>query len=87
MPHNENIQTFEAISKHLEMEEERIKAYTLSNVAFVAKGSRLKGNMPYHGKKPCHGKKPKSSQHPLITLTLKVVLLRSIRLRPLKLKI
>jgi len=39
MAHNKNIQMFEAILKHLKMEEEHLKAYTPSNVAFVAKGN------------------------------------------------
>ena len=57
MTHNENIQTFEAISKHLEMEEDRLKAYTPSNVVFVAKGNGPKGN------NPCRGEKPKKGPH------------------------
>ena len=53
MSHNENIQTFEVISKHLKMEEEHISAYAPSNVAFAPKG-----NMPYRGKKPKKGPCP-----------------------------
>ena len=50
--HSEHIKTFEAISKHLEMEEECLKLYAPPSVAFVAKGSGPKGEKPYHGKKP-----------------------------------
>ena len=41
--HNENIKTFEAISKHLEMEEERWKLSTHSNMTFVAKREYIQG--------------------------------------------
>jgi len=36
MAHNENIKTFDAISKHLEMEDECQKSLAPSNVALVA---------------------------------------------------
>ena len=39
MAHSEHINTFETISKHLEMEEEHLKLYAPLSVAFVAKGS------------------------------------------------
>jgi len=58
MAHNENIQTLEAISKQLKMEEDHLKAYTLSTVAFVAKGNGPKGNNTYRGKKPKRGHFP-----------------------------
>jgi len=48
--HNDNKKTFEAISKHLEMADERQKWLTPPNVAFVAKGSKPKGKRPIHGK-------------------------------------
>ena len=38
MTNNENIKTFEAIWKHLEMEEKCIKIYTPPSVAFITKG-------------------------------------------------
>jgi len=47
---NENIKTFNVISKHLEMKEEGQKSHAPSNVALVAKGSKLKGKRPFHGK-------------------------------------
>ena len=43
MTHNENIKTFEVVSKHLEMEHERLKSFPSSNVELVAKGSGPKG--------------------------------------------
>jgi len=43
MAHNENIKTFDAISKHLEMEDERQKSLTPPSVALVAKGGKSKG--------------------------------------------
>ena len=52
LAHKENIQTLEAISKHLKIEEHRMKVYVPPNMAFIAKGSGPKGNRPYHGKKP-----------------------------------
>ena len=58
MAHNDHINTFEAISKHLEMEEERLKQYAPSSMAFVAKGSGPKGRKPYCGKKPKKGHRP-----------------------------
>ena len=63
MAHNENIQTFGAISKSLKMEKERLKAYTPSNVAFVAKRNGHKGNRPYHSKKPKKGPRPPENFH------------------------
>ena len=53
--HNENIQTFEVILKHLEMEQKCIKAYVHSNVAFVAIGNKPKDSGPYHGLKSKKG--------------------------------
>jgi len=64
MTHNENIKTFEAISKHLEMEEERIKVYTPGNMAFVVKGSGPRGKKPYRGKRPRKGPPPPQKPHP-----------------------
>jgi len=43
MAHNKNLKNFDAISKHLEMEEERKKLLIPPNVALVAKGSKPKG--------------------------------------------
>jgi len=78
MVHNENIQTLEVISKYLKVEEERLKAYNPSNVAFVAKGNGPKGNGP------CRRKTPKKVIIFLKTLTLKVVLRISKRLREME---
>ena len=58
MTHCEHIKTFEAISKHLEMEEEHLKLYTTPSVAFVAKGSGPKGRKRYRGEKPKKGPYP-----------------------------
>jgi len=38
MAHNDNIKTFETISKHLEMEQECLKSFPSSSAALVAKG-------------------------------------------------
>jgi len=61
---SEHIKTFEAISKHLEMKEERIKIYAPPTVAFVAKGSGSRGRKPYHGKIPKKGPHPPQNSHP-----------------------
>lgn len=58
MAHSDHINTFEAISKHLEMEEERLKQYAPSSMAFVAKGSGPRNRKPYRGKKPKKGPRP-----------------------------
>ena len=63
MTHSENIKTFEEISKHLEMKEERIKIYAPPSVAFVAKGSGPRGKRPYHGKKPKKSPHPPQNTH------------------------
>ena len=52
MAHSEHINIFKAISKHLEMEEERLKLYTLPSLAFISKGSGPKGRKPYRVNKP-----------------------------------
>jgi len=49
MSHNENIKTFEAISKLLEMEDEKQISFAPSSVALVAKGSKPKGKRPFRG--------------------------------------
>lgn len=58
MAHSEHINTFEAIFKHFEMEEEHLKVYAPSSMAFVAKGLGPKGRKPYRGKKPKKGPHP-----------------------------
>ena len=58
MAHSEHINTFEAISKHLEMEEERLKLYAPPSVTFVAKGLGPRGRKPYCSKKPKRGSHP-----------------------------
>jgi len=50
MAYNENIKTFEAISKHLEMEDEHQKSLPFSNVAFVALDSKPECKRPFCGK-------------------------------------
>jgi len=63
MAYIENVQTFEAISKHLEMEEDCMRAYASSNVPFISNGSGPKGNRPYHRKKPKKGRPPPKNSH------------------------
>jgi len=46
--HNEDIQAFEAILKHLEIEEECMKVDAPPNVTLIAKGNEPRSNMPYH---------------------------------------
>jgi len=58
MVHNKNIKTYAAISIHLEMEQERLKSFTSSNVALVAQGSGTRDNRPFIGKKPKRGPCP-----------------------------
>jgi len=55
MAHNENIKTFDAVSKHLEMEDERQKSLAPLSVALVAKGGKSKGKRPFHGKQAKKG--------------------------------
>jgi len=81
MTHSEHSKIFDAISKHLEMEEERIKIYASPSVAFVDKGSGPRGRKPYRGKKP------KKGPHPPQTLASMVTLPTSIRLRAMELRI
>ena len=44
MTHNESIKTFADITKHLELEDERLKACVPPSVALVARVDRPKGN-------------------------------------------
>ena len=53
------------MSKHLEMEEERLKSIAPSNVAFVARGIRLKGNGPYNCKELEKNPRPSQSSRPI----------------------
>ena len=55
MAYNKNIKTFDAISKHLEMEDERQKSLAPPNVALVAKESKPKGKRPSCGKQAKKG--------------------------------
>jgi len=64
MTHNENIKTFEAISKHLEMEEDHIHIYAPPNVAFITKGCGPRGKKPNCGKKPKKGPHPSQNSRP-----------------------
>jgi len=50
MAYNENIKTFDAILKHLEMEDERQKSLAPPSVALVSRGGKSKGNRPFRGK-------------------------------------
>ena len=50
MAHNDNIKTFDAISKRLEMEDERQKSLTPPFVALVVRGSEPKGKRPFRDK-------------------------------------
>jgi len=43
MAHNDNVKTFDVVSKHLEMEDERQKSLAPPSVALVAKGGKMKG--------------------------------------------
>ena len=51
MTHNESIKTFADITKHLELEDERLKACAPPPVALVARVDRPKGNKFKRGKK------------------------------------
>jgi len=63
MAHNDNIKTFEAILKHLEMVDERKKSLAPPNVALVAKESKPKGKRPFHDKQAKKGPRtPQNSQ-------------------------
>jgi len=53
-----NVKTFEAISKHLKIEKERIMIYAPPSVAIVAKVSGPRIKRPYHGQKPKKGPHP-----------------------------
>ena len=53
MVHNENIKTFDAILKHLKMEDERKKSLAPLNMALISKES--KGKRPFHGKQAKKG--------------------------------
>jgi len=55
MVHDESIKTFEAISKHLEMDDERQKSLLSYSVAFITKGSKPKGKRPFLGEQAKHG--------------------------------
>ena len=50
MSHNDNIKTFDAVLKHLEMEDERQKSLAPLSAELVAKGGKLKGKRPFRGK-------------------------------------
>jgi len=50
MDYNERIQAFDAISENLEMEEEHLKLSIPSNVAFITRANKPKGNRRYHSK-------------------------------------
>jgi len=81
MTHSEHTKTFEAISKHLEMEEERLKLYLPPSVAFVVKGLGPKGRN--------HTMVRNLRMTPVLfrTLAPMLVLPRSIRLRATELRI
>jgi len=50
MAYNDNIKTFDAVLKHLEMEDEQQKSFAPPSVALVAKGGKSKGKRPFCGK-------------------------------------
>jgi len=52
MAYNENIKPFDAILKHLEMEDERQKSLAPPSVALVVKGTKPKGKRPFYANKP-----------------------------------
>jgi len=70
MAHNENIKTFDAISKHLQMEDEH-KSLALPNVALVAKGSKPKGKRPFRGKQAKKGQRSLQNSRPRKGITKK----------------
>jgi len=78
---SEKIKTFEVISKHLEIEQERIKMYAPLSVAFIAKG-RGPGSRDH-----TMVRSPRRVPILLRTLAPMVVLPRSIRLRAMELRI
>jgi len=62
MAHNDNIKTFDAISKHLKMEDERQKSLAPPSVSLVIEGGKSKGKTPFHGKQAKKGQHaPRSS--------------------------
>ena len=64
MAHNDNIKTSKAISKHLEMEDERQKSLVPLSVAFVAKGSKPKGKRPFCVKQAKKGPRAPENSRP-----------------------
>ena len=50
MAYNDNIKTFDAVWKHLEMEDVRQKALAPPSVALVARAGKTKGKRPFRGK-------------------------------------
>jgi len=81
MAYNDNIKTFKAISKHLEMEDECQKSLSSSNVSFVAMGCKPKG------KRPFLASRPKKIHEHLETPNLRNVLLRRKRLKAIERRI
>jgi len=63
MAHNNNIKTFDAVSKHLEIEDEQQKSLAPPRVALVSKQGKSKG------KRPFRGKQAKKAQHAPSKLT------------------
>jgi len=55
MAHNNNIKTFKAISKHLELEGERQKSRAPPSVALVAKESKPEGKSAFYAKQATKG--------------------------------
>ena len=81
MVHNDNIKTFDAVSKHLEMEDERERALAPLSVALVAKGGKSKG------KRTFVASRPRKVSMPLKALELGKVWPRSRRLRPMETRV
>jgi len=64
MAYNKNIKTFNAISKHLEIEDERQKSLAPPSVALVAKGGKPKGKRPFRGKQAKRGQHVPQNSRP-----------------------
>ena len=64
MAHNDNIKTFDVVSKHLEMEDEQQKALAPPSVALVSKGGKTKGKRSFRGKQAKKGQHAHQSSQP-----------------------
>ena len=64
MAHNESITTFDAILKHLKMEDEQQKSLAPPSVALVANEGKSKGKRPFRGKLAKKGQHAPQSSRP-----------------------